>query len=269
MQQRRRHLLPVFKWPGGKRRLLSDIIALLPEKYVGYFEPFLGGGALFFSLSPRKAVLGDTNEELVNFYKSLVDDSHEIARRLKLMRNCPDTYYRVRASRPKSAVGAAVRFLYLRRTCFNGLYRANRGGDFNVPFGNNGRDMVGDIENMTGVVRALRNADIYCQDFEETCRMACKGDLVYMDPPYTVTHENNNFIEYNARIFTWQDQIRLRDLVLGLTSKGVKVVVSNAAHRTVEELYRGFKIHTVTRSSVLAAKNSARRKINEFIIVNY
>jgi DNA adenine methylase len=99
--------------------------------------------------------------------------------------------------------------------------------------------------------------------------MACKGDLVYMDPPYTVTHEDNNFIEYNARIFTWQDQIRLKDLVFRLTSKGVKVIVSNAAHCAIEELYHDFKIHTVSRSSVLAAKNSARRKINEFIIVNY
>lgn len=266
---KKRRVSPVVKWPGGKRRLLPDIINLLPENYGDYFEPFLGGGALFFALLPQKAVLGDVNEELIYFYKNLIDNPNKIIKRLQSMKNCSDRYYRIRSLHVKNGLEAAVRFLYLRRTCFNGLYRTNRNGDFNVPFGNNGRNIADDSENIIAAVEALKNAEIYCQDFEETCQMAGKGDLVFMDPPYTVTHENNNFIAYNAKIFTWEDQIRLRDLVRQLTDKKVKVIVTNAANYTIKELYSGLKIYTASRVSVLAAKKSARRLVNEFIITNF
>lgn len=262
-------LQPVVKWPGGKRQLLPEILQHVPASYNRYFEPFFGGGALFFSLKPEQAFLGDLNEELVNFYLQLTQHCGEIIKQVKRLRKDPESYYRIRQSRPRSSLGKAVRFFYLNRTCFNGLYRINKCGNFNVPFGGGKRTILNNVENLQAASKLLRKVTIVCRDFERTCSEVKGGDFVYFDPPYTVTHDNNAFLKYNSTIFSWDDQLRLRDLVLNLSERGAKVVVTNAAHSSIEKLYRGFNIFRARRMSLLSAKSCARRSVSELIVTNF
>jgi DNA adenine methylase len=249
--------------------LVADIQPLVPRAYLRYFEPFLGGATLFFSLAPKAAVLGDLNRELVDFYRVIRQNCEAVARRLAELRNDRSSYYAWRGFVPRDPLSRAVRFLFLNRTCFNGLYRTNSRGEFNVPFGNNHRPVIADVENLRRAAAALRWATIVCADFERTCADAASGDLVYFDPPYTVAHERNGFLKYNARIFSWTDQTRLRRLVDRLTKHGVAIILTNAAHRSVRELYRGYNIRTVRRLSLLSAASSARRPVKELIVTNY
>lgn len=213
--------------------------------------------------------MGDVNRELVDFYRVIRRNCDEVARRLARLRNDRRSYYAWRQFVPADPVSRAVRFLFLNRTCFNGMYRTNLRGEFNVPFGNNHRPVVTDVENLCRAAAALRRAKIVCADFERTCAEAASGDFVYFDPPYTVAHDDNGFLRYNSRIFSWADQVRLRKLVGQLTQRGVAVILTNAAHRSVRELYRGCNMRTVRRLSLLSATPSARRPVKELIVTNY
>jgi DNA adenine methylase len=262
---------PFLKWPGGKRWLVRQYASLFPSQYRRYLEPFLGGGAVFFHLTPRRAVLSDANSDLVNAYECLKTHAPVIGKRLSDLQHRHNSalYYRIRATRPTDSVEQAVRFLYLNRTCFNGIYRVNLRGEFNVPIGS--KDLVAYPKNyLEGVAASLRRASIRVADFEETIDKAKADDFVFVDPPYTVMHNNNNFVKYNARLFSWTDQLRLASAVKRAARRGAAIMVSNADHNSVRELYGNFGIHHhVNRFSVLSADLMHRRRTTELLITSY
>src|SRR5713101_1362901 len=231
---------PILKWPGGKRHLLKTLLPLTSKATGCYFEPFLGGGALYFAVAPQRAILGDINADLINFYEQVVTHRRLLIKQISTFKNNATTYYKVRASSPVRAVDRAARFFFLNKTCFNGLYRTNLLGQFNVPFGNNRRATAANVDCFRDAATLLRNATLKVADFENTCGLASKGDVVFLDPPYTVAHENNGFVRYNAALFTWNDQARLRDVVECLSRRGIRFVLTNANHPSIERLYRGF-----------------------------
>lgn len=262
---------PFLKWPGGKRWLIRRYACLFPSGYKRYFEPFLGGAAVFFHLTPRCALLSDTNKELINVYQCLKTHAKTIDRRLRELQrsHSPELYYRTRAARPTDPIERAVRFLYLNRTCFNGIYRVNRKGDFNVPVGS--KSLVAYPDGyLQDVANCLRSASIRDADFEEAINRAEAGDFIFADPPYTVMHNNNNFLKYNSNLFSWPDQVKLAAALKKAAARGATFMVSNADHRSVRVLYEDVGIlHRANRSSVLAADPLRRRRTTELLITNY
>jgi len=258
---------PLVKWAGGKRLLTKKLLPLTTQ-FSRYFEPFLGGGALFFALQPASAVLSDNNEELINAFIQVRDNCESVIAALRRMKNSKAEYYKIRARRPRNDANRAARFLYLARLSFNGIHRMNLRGEFNVPYGGKKHLRPCDAEHLHRVRDVLLAADIRCTDFEGAVADAREGDLVYLDPPYTVAHGDNGFIKYNAKIFSWSDQVRLARIAKKLAANGCRVLVSNADHQSVRALYRGFKSVVVSRYSVMAASSCFRRQIQERIFFN-
>jgi DNA adenine methylase len=263
---------PFLKWPGGKRWLVKNHSDMFPNTYGKYIEPFLGGGAVFFALAPRDAYLSDLNEELVNAYNRIKGDRLKIEKGLARFqaRHNSDFYYRVRDnSSPTDPIARAIRFLYLNRTCFNGIYRVNKHGDFNVPIGT--KDAVSFEEGyLEKVALSLKNARIRRRDFAVAIGKANENDFVFVDPPYTVMHNNNGFVKYNAQLFSWADQARLATAIKAAAERGVMIMMSNANHESVRSLYNGFGNHYIlTRSSVLAGDPDKRRSATELLVTNY
>lgn len=259
---------PFLKWAGGKRWLFTDnFIASLP-KFDRYIEPFLGGGAGFFALEPDRALLSDANYELIETYKTVASNPRELLALLaEHQRNHSRThYYTVRSNVPEGHLMRAARFIYLNRTCWNGLYRVNRRGEFNVPIGTKTTVLFPD-DDFEHLSKILQGAILRNQDFEETLAEAGPGDLVYVDPPYTVKHNNNGFIKYNEKIFSWDDQVRLVKSCRAAADRGAKLVISNADHDSLRTIYEESGTTTsVPRVSVLAGKSSARQKISEILV---
>lgn len=264
---------PFIKWAGGKRWLASVIAkeyAALPN-VKRYIEPFLGGGAAFFAIQPANCILSDLNSELINTYQVVQEEPTEITNQLRALHNAHNEsfYYQMRSSRPTSKLERAVRFLYLNRTCWNGLYRVNLNGDFNVPIGSKLK-VYDPNEDFFRISIALSNVRLLCRDFEQTLSFAGEGDFVYIDPPYTVKHNLNGFIKYNDKIFQWDDQVRLRNEIVKAHSRGAYVLLSNADHESVRGLYSDiFHIRTVYRKSILAADSTKRGPTSEILVSNY
>lgn len=260
---------PFLKWAGGKRWLAEKHIARFPAVRNRYLEPFLGSASIFFKLDPANAILSDANPRLIECYEQIATSPkivEEILREHAAAHNT-EHYYSVRAATYHEPAARAAQFLYLNRTCWNGLYRVNRKGEFNVPKGTK-ENVILTSDNFNAVSKRLRNARLQCSDFEATIDEAVEGDLVYADPPYTVKHNFNGFLKYNENIFSWADQIRLRDAVVRAASRGARVVISNAAHSSVIELYEGVgKTLNVNRSSVLAASSLKRGKVDEILVL--
>ncbi len=254
---------PLIKWAGGKRRLVHQIAEIVPRKFSRYYEPFLGGGAVFFSLLPTVATLSDTNDELIQMYVQVRDHPDKVISRLRCMPNSAEDYYRIRSTKPRTDAGRAARLIYLCTLSFNGIYRQNRKGEFNVPYGYkthiNPCDEVA-IERISG---SLQGKVLLTGDFEKATSTAQKGDFVYFDPPYTVAHDNNGFVKYNAAIFSWADQKRLASVSSRLKRAGCKVIVSNADHSSIRKLYSDFNIRVIKRHSVMAASSEFRRPVCE------
>lgn len=262
---------PFLKWAGGKRWLIQQYADFLPNRFNRYIEPFLGSGAVFFYLLPNRAMLSDSNADLIETYLALKEAPQRIYDRLKIFQalHCPAFYRMMRTSKPKGTVKRAARFIYLNRTCFNGLYRVNRLGQFNVPMGSKTT-----IEFPKGyldsISAALRHAILRVSDFEAIIDEAEAGDFLYIDPPYSVAHNNNNFIKYNANLFSWDDQIRLALAVRKAAKRGVLVMLSNANHRSVKRLYHKFGSHfDLERASMLASDSEHRGKTTELLITNF
>ena len=230
-----------------------------------YYEPFLGGGSLFFAVQPERAVLSDINERLVETYEALRDHPSELIYILGNWSNSESKYYFIRNREFPTKVYRAAQFIYLNRTCWNGLYRENRSGKFNVPFGNNGRQIF-DAEHLLETSAALRTCRLMCGDFFTIVNSAKENDLVYFDPPYTTRHSQNGFLQYNKRLFSWEDQVRLGKAAVNLANEGCTVIVSNASYEPILSLYPGFYYETVSRSSVLAADPKYRQVTTEFLI---
>lgn len=264
-------LEPFLKWPGGKR-WLSSPIAHLARGCQHWCEPFVGGGAVFFGVLPTRATLGDANADLVATYQALKSKPADVARALqRLGEPSPSAYLRVREMKPRTAVGNAARFIYLNRTSFNGLHRVNRRGEFNVPYGHRPPTDLIRRDQLHAAARALKAARLVRGDFARTLALASDADFVFCDPPYTVNHDNNGFLRYNERLFSWTDQLRLAAWVTTFAQRGGSVIVSNAAHREVMRLYAASAVtrFRVRRLSRMAASTAFRGTRWELLIVSH
>lgn len=263
-----RALAPFLKWAGGKRWLFtSEFIERLPQ-YNRYIEPFLGGGAGFFALNPPTSILADVNPELIELYRTIRDFPGELTEWLHRHQSAHSEahYYEVRASVPADQIIRAARTLYLNRTCWNGLYRLNRAGEFNVPVGTK-TAVIMPTDDFHSTASRLRNADLRVSDFEAVIADADDGDLVFVDPPYTVRHNMNGFVKYNEKMFSWADQVRLAAAVNDAAQRGASIVVTNADHASVRELYSGIGCFEVAqRASVISGKSSGRAPTSELIV---
>jgi len=259
---------PFLKWVGGKRWLVEQYSEMLPISYNRYIEPFLGSGAVFFHLKPERALLSDLNRELIECYQQMRADPQGLSALLAEHqgKHCKEYYYGVRANIPATPSKRAARFLYLNRTCWNGLYRVNLKGQFNVPIGTKTNVLL-TTDDFQETSSLLEHADITHSDFEDTLNKAIEGDFVYIDPPYTVKHNYNGFLKYNESIFRWKDQERLHAAAVRAKQRGATVVISNAAHVSLYELYKNSKtILTINRSSVLAASSAKRGQVEEILV---
>jgi len=260
---------PFLRWAGSKRALLDHIVSVLPDRFDRYIEPFAGSAALFFLLQPPAAVLSDANSDLVETYLCVRQDWQRVAdeyRRYDVLDS--DMYYRVRADVPSDPMQRAGRLIYLNRACWNGLYRVNSKGLFNVPYGAPRSASPIDEGNLRACASALGAAEIATNDFETTLSEATSGDLVYLDPPYVTTHNLNGFRDYNQKLFSWEDQIRLAQISRVLADEGCHVVISNADHESVLALYPGFRVLHVERNSTLASNATRRMRVGEVLIWN-
>ncbi len=259
---------PFLKWAGGKRWFADRFLNLIPSNHDRYVEPFLGSGAVFFALRPTKALLSDLNPDLINCYRAIRDAPEDIAERLAEHHRLHDKlyYYSVRAAKPDEPIERAVWFMYLNRTCWNGLYRVNRKNEFNVPIGTK-TNVVLPSDDFEKVSLMLSGVEIRNQDFEVTLDSSGDGDFVFVDPPYTVKHNLNGFLKYNDKIFSWEDQLRLRDAVVRASARGARVLVTNANHVSIREIYDGVgRQQVVGRASVLAASSAHRIQTEELVI---
>lgn len=261
------NIKPFLRWAGGKQWLARRLLGTIPNHDYTYYEPFLGGGSLFFASLPKKAILGDINERLVETYRVLRDHPIGLMIILYQWKNDKETYYRVRASNYEDNLWRAAQFIYLNKTCWNGLYRVNRNGQFNVPFGYNNRKVF-DEEHLLKVSEILKSAEIICCDFQQILETAVTGDFIYLDPPYTVLHSRNGFRGYNESLFSWQDQVRLAQTAIELADRGCLVMVSNADNEEVINQYPSFFYQRVSRHSILAANPKWRRKTSEALLVS-
>jgi DNA adenine methylase len=264
-------ITPFLKWAGGKRWLLEWVQAELPEKYGIYFEPFLGGGAIFFGVRPQQAVLADLNAELVETYICLKQNWQLVRRYLGeyASAHSKEHYYEERDAISRSKFKNAARLIYLNRVCWNGLYRVNLKGKFNVPIGTK-TEVLLDTDDFGTVSKALKRARLLNWDFEKTLELSERGDFVFIDPPYITAHNFNGFIKYNEKIFSWNDQIRLRDAIASARKRGVKILMSNADHPSIEKLYAGLgHTRSIERASVIAGTSNYRQKTTEFLLKTY
>ncbi len=266
---------PVVKWAGGKRQLLSELTQRLPNSYNRYFEPFIGGGALFFELAPQGAYISDINPELINLYKIIRDDVDALISDLSSHENSPEYYTEIRAwDRVESYanisnVRKASRFIYLNKTCFNGLYRVNSKGHFNVPFGRYANPNVLNADALYTASDVLQSTQIEFANFDNILNYVKKGDFVYFDPPYIPLSETSSFTSYSKEDFGMDKQRDLKNLCDKLTSLGVKFMLSNSDTSASNELYSGYKIEKIYASRFINSKASGRGKITEILVRNY
>ncbi|MBZ0164817.1 MAG: Dam family site-specific DNA-(adenine-N6)-methyltransferase [Notoacmeibacter sp.] len=259
---------PFLKWAGGKRWLVERHEFTVPQYSGRYIEPFLGGGAVFFHLQPMQARLSDSNRRLIETYQAIRSHWRLVVDELERYqsRHCASYYYDERSREYDSPVQRAAQFIYLNRTCWNGLYRENLKGQFNVPIGTKTRVIFPD-DDFERVAEILSRAHLSCSDFEEAISQATYGDFLFIDPPYTTAHNFNGFVKYNQNIFRWEDQIRLRDAIIQAVERGCKVLITNAAHESVKNLYIGSgQIEMVSRPSVISGKSSGRKGTKEHLI---
>lgn len=262
---------PIVKWAGGKTQLLDRLLPRMPAQWNRYFEPFAGGAALFFATRPKQAHLWDTNVELVNTYDVVRGDLTRLIRALKQHRYDKDRFYAVRAQRPEELdnVQRAARFLYLNRTCFNGLYRVNRRGEFNVPFGRYTNPRICDVPRLQAASLALTKAEVHVGDFGQVLEFTKKNDFIYFDPPYVPLSRTSSFTAYSAAAFGQPEQERLADTFAKLDRRGCKVMLSNSDAPAVHELYKGFNIERVEAHRNINSKAGGRGLIHEVVVRNY
>ena len=267
---------PFLKWAGGKGRVLSQYVPYFPP-FSTYYEPFLGGGAIFFHLqtscsSLTNAYLMDINDELINVYQCIRDHVEGIIEHLRIHQHyhCHNYYYALRAQVPEERLARAARFLYLNKTCFNGLYRENLQGQFNVPMGRYKNPNICPSDVLRAASLALNTVNIEVQPFEWVLELAhTPHDFVYFDPPYHPISATSNFTGYSRHAFRKEDQIRLKETFSTLAERGVKVMLSNSDCPFIRELYREFTIHTIFAARAINSKAKKRGKITEVLVTSY
>ena len=266
---------PFLKWVGGKRKLLPELEKRTPSDYSIYYELFMGGAALFWHLQPSKAILADINPELVNTYQCIQQDVEALIVDLQQHYYDKEYYYQIRNCDrlPEYAtwsnIQKASRFIFLNKTCFNGLYRVNSNGQFNVPFGKYKNPKIVDLENLYACSRALQNAQIVWGSFLNLESKITPQDFVYLDPPYIPLNATSNFTGYSSQGFDTAMQIELRNLCDRLNQRQVRFMLSNSAAPLVFELYSEFKIELVDMARSINSKADKRGKIKEVLITNY
>jgi len=261
---------PFLRWAGGKNWLVKDIDRYIPEDgFNKYIEPFLGGGAIFFHLGPDQAVLSDLNQELIDTYEVLKDDVEGVIREMAKFKNTKECYYHIRSKKFKSDLKKAARFVYLNQTSFNGIFRVNLQGEYNVPFGFRKKEFL-QPDNLRKASVALQQTLLRSRDFVDAIEDIEEGDLVFLDPPYTVTHNNNGFIKYNSKLFDLEAQHRLSGFIDQIQEIGAYYVLTNAAHAQIRQIFtRGQNmIFEVSRASLIGGTNAKRGQFMEFIITN-
>ncbi|WP_461537178.1 DNA adenine methylase [Spongorhabdus nitratireducens] len=260
---------PFIKWAGGKQALAEKLIQHFPSDFHTYYEPFIGGGSIFFSLSPKRAVIADYNSWLVDTYNAIKKDWIKVAEILDTLPNNKEDYLEIRATLPETlpTYKRAAHFIYLNKTCFRGLFRVNRKGMFNVPYGAYDRRYY-DPENLRQTSLRLRNTEIRQGDFELNLYGAKKGDFVYLDPPYYKLGGHSDFNRYTDQQFRENDQIRLAALCSELDTQGVKWALSNSNTDFIKRLYNFFNIHEIDARREINL-NSSNRNIKELLITNY
>jgi len=267
--------VPFLKWAGGKRQLLPEILSHVPARCNTYYEPFLGGGAVFFALAARgvfrRAVIGDQNRELVDAYLGIRDDVEGVISRLARLSRKPhdsDTYYHVREQDPArlGQAARAARLIYLNRTGYNGLYRVNRGGRFNVPFGRYKNPRILDRENLRAVSRALQGVQIRIGDFEALVEKAEPGDFIYFDPPYVPISTTSNFTAYDRLPFGPAEQDRLARTLRRLRKRKVYALLSNSDVTLTRGLYEGLPFEAVKVNRRINSRADRRGPISELLV---
>jgi DNA adenine methylase len=273
-------LTPFVKWAGGKRQLMANLMELKPKIYNKYYEPFVGGGALFLELAPNKASINDYNQELILVYKSLSDkksfnELYRLCKEHEALHN-EEYYYSIRALDTQPGYSElplpvrAARCIYLNKACFNGLYRVNAKGQFNVPFNGKTKVKLFDEDNIQALHQYFLSNDISIHngDYQLILDKPKKGDFVYFDPPYDVVG-NQSFTTYTKVGFGRDEQTRLRDNFKNLSDKGVYVMLSNSNTEFIRELYKDFNIHIVQARRNINSQSSGRGKVEEVIVTNY
>ncbi|MBA1433677.1 DNA adenine methylase [Bombilactobacillus bombi] len=273
------NLKPVTKWVGGKRQLVSKLIEHLPQDFNSYFEPFIGGGALLLALAPQKAIINDNNQELINVYRVIKDHPLSLLAELqKHQDNNSKEYYlyvrnwdRSEIWQQLTPIQRAARLLYMLRVDFNGLYRVNKKGQFNVPYGKYKNPNIVNRDDILRVSNYFQQANIQilCGDFQKAVASAQKNDLVYFDPPYIPLTSTANFTSYTKDDFTLEDQKRLCQTFFDLARRDVKVMLSNSDTALTRSLYKNANIHIVQARRAINSNAQKRGKINEVIITSY
>lgn len=269
---------PIVKWVGGKRQLLDELNPLMPKRFTTYCEPFVGGGALFFSNQPKRAIINDLNGDLILTYEVVRDNVDELIDCLKFYENTADYFYKIRDLDRNRAIfdqlsktEKAARLLYLNKTCYNGLYRVNSAGEFNSPFGNYKNPNIVNEPVLKAVHKYLSQNDIsfYNEDFENTLKRVKKGSFVYLDPPYDPVSNTSSFTGYNKGGFDRTEQIRLKSCCDELSSKGIKFMLSNSSTEFIHELYSEYQVIIVKAKRSINSNGRKRGEIDEVIIRNY
>ena len=276
---------PIMKWVGGKRQILDGIKKYIPGSFETYHEPFLGGGAVLFGLQPARALVNDINAELMNVYAVIRDDIENLIDHLRVHdqayrhhENPGEYFYGIRElDRDKALykdltpVQKASRIIFLNKTCFNGLFRVNRAGQFNTPFGKYKRPNIVNEKILRAVNGYFNGADISlsCKDFETVLKAASKGDFVYLDPPYDPLSDTSSFTGYDRGGFDGEEQARLSRVCRRLDEQGVKFLLSNSATELIRELYRGFRIEIVQARRAVNARGDGRGDVDEVLVRNY
>lgn len=265
-----KQIVPFLKWPGGKRWLAKKYKEYFPKEYNMYIEPFLGSGAVFFSLQPKEAILSDINKELINLYVIMRDNPKELKGQLVYHqeRHTKEHYYKIRDVILTDNLKCAGRLLYLNRACYNGMYRVNKQGKFNVPIGTK-NNFTYDIDQFDQYADCLKHATLICGDFYEIINKAKKNDFIFADPPYA-TSGKANFTKYNDELFVWQDQLRLHEALVNAKARGAKIVLTNVYCKEIIEMYKndGFYVHILQRSSNIAGQADKRGKVKELMITS-
>ncbi len=271
---------PFLKWAGGKGSLLHHLLPLVPERLSDYFEPFLGGGALFFAICSRTADfhahLSDINSELINSYKVIKDRPDELIQLLSRLqheyyhsKSMSEYFYEKRKWRPSDPIESAARLIFLNKTCYNGLYRVNSHGEFNVPFGRYEKPKILDAENIQAVSRALRDtrADLLTTNYKSLLPNCGKNDLVYLDPPYQPQSKTSSFTDYAPGGFSEKDQLELAEGFKGLVDRGCTVILSNSKNSLTSRLYEEFEMRSVTVNRPINSVGEGRTGYQELIVL--
>lgn len=277
MANKNKLIAPFLKWVGGKRQLIPEIIRIMPKKFTNYYEPFIGGGAVLFHIQPKKATINDLNEELINVYRTIKEAPEALIKDLETHKNESDYFYEIRGLdrnlefKNLSKVKRASRFIYLNKTCYNGLYRVNNSGEFNSPFGKYKNPNIVNEVTIRAVSKYLNSnqIEVLNTDYKNVLEGIKKGSFVYFDPPYEPVSKSSNFTGYVQGGFTIEDQIRLRDECNRLNDNGIKFMLSNSDSQIIKDLYKDYDINYVKAIRSINSNATKRGEINEVIIRNY